>query len=139
MRDTTCRVSSTPLRLGGRHRHRGRFDEAQGIGISRASLYRLFEPIGRVARAIREVRLREAQRDLQSRSATRGEIGLGLCFSSGSQFSHAFKAYYGCSPRWLASLRRRPRGQRGPPAGSAAKASPPYPPACRSALPRNTQ
>lgn len=72
---------------------------ARETGMSRASLYRLFEPIGGVARAIREARLHQALRDLRFGTAAVGAIGHALCFSSESQFSHAFKAYYGCSPR----------------------------------------
>lgn len=72
---------------------------ARETGMSRASLYRLFEPIGGVARAIRAARLHQAIRDLRSGNAAVGSIGHDLCFSSESQFSHAFKAYYGCSPR----------------------------------------
>lgn len=72
---------------------------ARGIGMSRASLYRLFEPVGGVARAIRNARLSQALRDLQASSVTIGDIGFNLGFSSESQFSHAFKAYFGRSPR----------------------------------------
>ncbi len=72
---------------------------AREIGMSRASLYRLFEPLGGVARAIREARLHQAIRDLRSGHLAVGAVGQDLCFSSESQFSHAFKAYYGCSPR----------------------------------------
>lgn len=72
---------------------------ARGIGMSRASLYRLFEPIGGVARAIRTARLSQSLRDLQASSASIGDIGFNLGFSSESQFSHAFKTYFGQSPR----------------------------------------
>jgi len=72
---------------------------ARGIGTSRAGLYRLFEPVGGVARAIREARLHQALRDLRTEQASLGDIGHALGFSSESRFSHAFKAYYGCSPR----------------------------------------
>lgn len=74
---------------------------ARAAGVSRATLYRLFEPVGGVARAIREARLKQAMRDIlhQGAAARLGDVGHALCFSSEAQFSRAFKAHYGFTPR----------------------------------------
>jgi AraC-like DNA-binding protein len=74
---------------------------AREAGVSRAKLYRLFEPAGGVAKAIREARLNQAMRDIiaKGQDARLGDIGHNLCFSSEAQFSRAFKAYFGFSPR----------------------------------------
>lgn len=74
---------------------------ARATGVSRAALYRLFEPAGGVARAIREARLKQALRDIAAAGpASRiGDIGHALCFSSEAQFSRAFKSFFGFTPR----------------------------------------
>ncbi|ODN70239.1 helix-turn-helix domain-containing protein [Methylobrevis pamukkalensis] len=74
---------------------------ARGVGVSRAGLYRLLEPAGGVAKAIREARLKQALHDIVERGATArlGDIGHALCFSSEAQFSRAFKAQFGFTPR----------------------------------------
>lgn len=74
---------------------------ARATGVSRATLYRLFEAQGGVAKAIREARLNQAMRDIieQGQGARLGDIGHNLCFSSEAQFSRAFKSHFGFSPR----------------------------------------
>jgi AraC-like DNA-binding protein len=74
---------------------------ARAAGVSRATLYRLFEHVGGVARVIREARLKQAMRDILERGASAriGDIGHALCFSSEAQFSRAFKAHFGFTPR----------------------------------------
>ncbi len=73
---------------------------ARAAGVSRAGLYRLFEPVGGVARAIREARLKRALHDIVAAGAAArlGDIGHSLCFSSEAQFSRAFKAHFGFTP-----------------------------------------
>ncbi len=70
-------------------------------GLSRARLYRLFEPIGGVADYIRRRRLRRAFLDLAA-PALRDEkvaaIGQRWGFLNEATFSRAFKARFGASP-----------------------------------------
>ncbi|SDG24869.1 helix-turn-helix domain-containing protein [Pelagibacterium luteolum] len=70
-------------------------------GVSRATLYRLFEPMGGVAAAIRTARLRQALRDIARTGpdAKIADISHALGFSSDAHFSRSFKAHFGCSPR----------------------------------------
>ena len=71
------------------------------FGLSRASLYRLFEPMGGVADFIRRRRLRKALLDLSSAEFTHlqvAEIALRLGFASGASFARAFKASYKINP-----------------------------------------
>ncbi|MGE6740513.1 helix-turn-helix domain-containing protein [Allorhizobium pseudoryzae] len=74
---------------------------AREIGVSRATLYRLFDPAGGVARVIREARIKAAARSLTRAGAdTRiGDIAHAFCFASDAHFSRAFKAQFGCTPR----------------------------------------
>lgn len=74
---------------------------AREIGVSRATLYRLFEPAGGVARVVREARIKAAARSLaRSGAETRiGDIAHTFCFASDAHFSRAFKAQFGCTPR----------------------------------------
>lgn len=71
------------------------------LGVSRATLYRLFEPFGGVASAIRQARLRRALTDINSMQPgdRLADIGHALGFSSEAHFSRSFRAQYGCSPR----------------------------------------
>ena len=72
------------------------------LGLSRARLYKLFEPYGGVMHIVREQRLRRALNDLVTPRGQRyhiGEIAYRWGFSSPAQFSRAFKARYGRSPR----------------------------------------
>jgi AraC-like DNA-binding protein len=71
------------------------------VGMSRSQLYRLFEPIGGVARYIQRARLREACRVLSDAEDCRDirEVAENLGFFDPSSFSRAFRQEYGCSPR----------------------------------------
>ncbi|WP_050744945.1 MULTISPECIES: helix-turn-helix domain-containing protein [unclassified Shinella] len=88
------------------------------FGLSRASLYRLFEPIGGVTDHIRTRRLRAAFDMLaDERKRTVGEIAYACGFSDMSAFSRAFRHQFGMSPSEV-----REMGDRGPLAlGSAEK------------------
>lgn len=71
------------------------------FGLSRSSIYRLFEPIGGVAGHIRRQRLRRAWRRLTT-SALPVRVALlarECGFSSADVFSRAFRERYGMSPR----------------------------------------
>lgn len=70
------------------------------LGMSRSSLYRLFEPLGGVARHIRSARLRDAHRALSTASDTRPvyTIARERGFDDPSEFSRAFKHQFGYSP-----------------------------------------
>jgi AraC-like DNA-binding protein len=75
---------------------------AKRFGLSRASLYRLFEPVGGVAGYIRKARLERAYRELMaSENSSRriGPIAYSLGFRNVSAFNRLFKAHYGVSPR----------------------------------------
>ncbi len=69
-------------------------------GMSRASLYRLFEPIGGVANEIRERRLRGAARDLldPQKGHSIAAIAYRWGFSHPTSFTRAFVDRYQCTP-----------------------------------------
>lgn len=72
------------------------------IGLSRASLYRLFEQHGGVRTYIQERRLRRAAEDLTSPALAHRyiyDIAFNWGFSSEAHFSRAFKARFGLSPK----------------------------------------
>jgi AraC-like DNA-binding protein len=75
-------------------------------GVSRSSLYRMFEPYGGVARYIQQQRLRRAHDLLADPDCaqTITSIAYDFCFSDPSSFSRAFRAEYGYSPRDLRVL-----------------------------------
>ena len=78
------------------------------FGLSRASLYRLFEPIGGVTDHIRTRRLRAAFDMLANeRNRTVGEIAYACGFSDTSAFSRAFRHQFGMSPSEVRELRDR--------------------------------
>lgn len=69
------------------------------FGLSRASLYRLFEPVGGVTDHIRTRRLRAAFDMLANeRKRAVGEIAYACGFSDISAFSRAFRHQFGMSP-----------------------------------------
>ena len=73
----------------------------QRFALSRASLYRLFEPVGGVARHIREQRLKRAYREILARdtsSASIGRIARACGFTNATGFNRAFRRYFGVNP-----------------------------------------
>jgi len=75
---------------------------AREAGLSRSSLYRLFENDGGVARYIQQVRLamaHDALRDPVMAGRTIGVIAKAHGFPEPTDFSRAFRAAYGLSPR----------------------------------------
>jgi AraC-like DNA-binding protein len=83
---------------------------AATFGLSRASLYRLFEPVGGVASFIRERRLARAHHELtmpglQNRRI--GPIAYQAGFHSITAFNRVFRAAYGETPR---NVRKRKSG-----------------------------
>ena len=77
------------------------------VGMSRSSLYRLFEDTGGVARYIQLQRLFEAQAVLSDPATTQSisAIAEDLCFADASSFSRIFRREFGYSPsevRWAA-------------------------------------
>lgn len=80
------------------------------LGLSRATLYRVFEPVGGIADYIRRRRLTGAAMDLSAQANHRrtvAEIGFAWGFASETAFSRAFKAAFGLTPKAA-----RSRGQR---------------------------
>ncbi len=77
--------------------------------ISRSQLYRLFEPVGGVAREIQRERLREAHRAIADPADARSirEIGEELGFPEPTTFSRAFRREFGYPP---SRLREAPAG-----------------------------
>lgn len=69
-------------------------------GLSRTSLYRLFEGEGGISHLIQRERLREAYEQLSDPTNTHSisAIGASLCFPDPSSFSRAFKNSVGLSP-----------------------------------------
>ena len=74
---------------------------AKAMGVSRTTLYRAFEPDGGVGACIRRSRLEAARAALSSSKDRRriSEIADDYGFSSDAQFSRAFRAMFGASPR----------------------------------------
>jgi len=73
---------------------------ARLVGMSRSSLYRLFEDTGGVARHIQRERLLEAHAVLTNpaNSQSISAIAEDLCFADASSFSRTFKREFGHSP-----------------------------------------
>jgi AraC-like DNA-binding protein len=75
---------------------------AATFGLSRASLYRLFAPVGGVASFIRERRLARAHLELTTpglQNRRIGPIAYQAGFHSIAAFNRAFRAAYGETPR----------------------------------------
>lgn len=82
------------------------------VGVSRATLYRLFEPIGGVREYIQQRRLMRAYQMITDPANARERIGTisARCgFGSDAVFSRAFREAYGLSPTDM----RRATGQAG--------------------------
>ena len=74
---------------------------ARAVGLSRASLYRIFAPLGGVSAYIRRQRLGRVFADLRHprlHSKSIAEIAYGWGFSDWSSFSRAFKAAFDMTP-----------------------------------------
>ncbi len=72
------------------------------VGISRSSLYRLFEPLGGVASYIRTRRLRRSVRDLLDPGMERRriyEIAYAWGFQRESDYARVFRREFGLTPR----------------------------------------
>ncbi len=75
---------------------------AKSFGLSRASLYRLFEPVGGIASYIRKTRLDRAFQEVASIEYSNrriGQIAFSLGFKNISAFNRLFHKVYGLSPR----------------------------------------
>ncbi|RXZ31101.1 helix-turn-helix domain-containing protein [Oxalobacteraceae bacterium CAVE-383] len=73
--------------------------------LPRASLYRMFEHEGGLGAYIRNCRLRAAADELvEFPKMAIMEIAYGLCFSSASDFTRAFRRSYGMSPQDFRAL-----------------------------------
>lgn len=71
------------------------------FGLSRSTLYRLFEPLGGVAKHVRDRRLARALHDLAAPQPDRpriADIAYHWGFGSEAAFSRAFRAAYGMTP-----------------------------------------
>ncbi|QDX25002.1 helix-turn-helix domain-containing protein [Sphingomonas suaedae] len=105
---TRATAMATPLREVLRYIHGNLHDSALGptqvaqeCGVSRATLYRMFEQSGGVAEFIRERRLSGAAMDLASPSAHPrriSDIARSWGFADDSSFSRAFRSHFGISP-----------------------------------------
>lgn len=74
---------------------------AKTFGLSRAALYRLFEPVGGVASYIRRARLRRAYQEMISANVSGrriAPIAYGLGFKNISAFNRLFRSTFGVSP-----------------------------------------
>ena len=74
---------------------------AAEFGLSRASLYRLFEPVGGIAKYIRKTRLNRAFQEITAAELSNrriGHIAYTLGFKSVSAFSRVFHEVYGVRP-----------------------------------------
>jgi AraC-like DNA-binding protein len=75
---------------------------AKNFGLSRASLYRLFEPVGGIAGYIRKQRLSQAFQEITAAEFANqriGQIAYRFGFKNISAFSRLFRTTYGISPR----------------------------------------
>jgi len=84
------------------------------FGISRAQLYRVFEPLGGVAKYVQDRRLARVHAELRSpgsRHLQISEIARGAGFASEAHFSRAFHRAFGSTPREVraGSLKIDPR------------------------------
>ncbi len=83
----------------------------QQLGLSRASLYRLFEPLGGVTAYITERRLRRGIRLVTDTSASApriSEVARRVGFTSATAFGRAFRDMFGMTPREARALAWHP-------------------------------
>lgn len=74
---------------------------AKSFGLSRASLYRIFEPVGGIANYIRKARLNRAYQEVTSLELSDrriGQIAFNLGFRNIPAFNRLFHKVYGLSP-----------------------------------------
>ena len=79
---------------------------ARAAGVSRARLYRIFEPCGGIASYVREMRLCRAFTDLASPASYHrqiADIAYAWGFADAAHFSRCFRARFGVSPSCLRS------------------------------------
>jgi AraC-like DNA-binding protein len=75
---------------------------AKNFGLSRASLYRLFEPVGGIAGYIRKQRLNQTFQEITAAEFANqriAQIAYRFGFKNVSAFNRLFRATYGVSPR----------------------------------------
>ena len=111
-RDTVARFATTQSLQVARRIIEENIDNAdlgtdficRRLGVSRAKLYRLFEPIGGISQYIQQRRLRRAYQDITDPRYAQDRVGAIAArygFSSVSVFSRAFRQTYGVSPSQL--------------------------------------
>ena len=86
---------------------------ARNFGLSRASLYRLFEPIGGISGYIRKQRLGRAFQEITTAKKADhriGPIAYRLGFANINSFNRAFRDRYGVSPREARAKARQSSG-----------------------------
>jgi AraC-like DNA-binding protein len=74
---------------------------AKAFGLSRATVYRLFEPAGGIANYVRKARLERAYQEITAPALSNrriGQIAYGLGFKNVSAFNRLFLKTYGVSP-----------------------------------------
>lgn len=71
---------------------------ARRFGMSRASLYRAFEPLGGVVNHVRNQRLRAAAAALAAGEGPVGQVSARVGFANASAFQRAYRRKYGHSP-----------------------------------------
>lgn len=73
---------------------------ARLVGMSRSSLYRMYEGLGGVARYIQQQRLLAAQAILTDTRNTKSiaELVEEFCFADSSSFNRVFRREFGCTP-----------------------------------------
>jgi AraC-like DNA-binding protein len=84
------------------------------FGITRSTLYRMFEPLGGVSAYITERRLRYAFRRMTDPLEPRlriSQLAFDLGFSHASAFTPAFKGFFGLSPKEVRALTAHPEGR----------------------------
>lgn len=83
---------------------------ANNFGLSRASLYRLFEPVGGIAGYIRKQRLNQVFQEITAAEYANqriGQIAYRFGFKNVSAFSRLFRTAYGVSPRAAREAKRK--------------------------------